>query len=99
MVCDPDWHGTGVINKLIMHFPHNFWTPKLSAFARKCDMFGVCKERAEDRGTNYMFWDFSRCLGKPVLATLFVGNSARKVSEEMKYDLLQGVMSDLRKVS
>jgi len=73
--------GFGLINKVVLCFESQFWEAGL-------DTFGYCMD--EDEGLNgelYMFWNFMKSTGQPVLIALNVGKAAQ-VSEQEPDDVI-----------
>ncbi|KAK9918934.1 hypothetical protein WJX75_008165 [Coccomyxa subellipsoidea] len=60
--------GFGVLNKVVMLFPHAFW--------RKADMFGRIAPSRDRRGEFFLFYSYATISGGAVLAALVAGDAA-----------------------
>ena len=74
--------GFGDLNKVVLEFPEVFWDDSV-------DFFGAAKGLVpEDRGFCFMWWNFHRFAGAPILAALVSGESAHAAEsasdEELK---------------
>ena len=72
----PDWKsavinrlGFGLLNKVVMLFPHVFWDDEK-------DYFGIASDPHGARGEGYLFWNLHRIMGAPVLVSLVAGESS-----------------------
>lgn len=97
----PDWKssaikglGFGLLNKLILEFPHAFWKTK-----NDFDMFGyITPGPSADRGKFYIFWNLERSTGRPILATLCAGEAAYSSEGAAETDLVRDCMTALRAI-
>lgn len=74
--------GFGDLNKVVLEFPEVFWDDSV-------DFFGAAKGLTPaDRGFCFMWWNFHRFAGAPILAALVSGDSAhsaeKRSDEELK---------------
>jgi len=61
-------------------------------------MFGVVREKDEDRGRFYMFWNLQPVMGKPVLVGLLSGDSAYSSEQEPEEDVSKQCVEQLRRI-
>ncbi|EYU33410.1 hypothetical protein ABFS82_13G079500 [Erythranthe guttata] len=62
--------GFGLLNKVAMVFPHNFWGEDL-------DTFGSLRESSQQRGEFFLFYSYHTVSGAPVLVALVAGDAAQ----------------------
>ena len=83
--------GAGNLNKLVLEFASVFWCDE--------DMFGCVRERAEERGRLYMFWNVARVNAAPILVCLLSGDSAHEAERmEDPQPLVEEAMLLLRRL-
>jgi hypothetical protein len=93
----PDWKagavarlGFGDLNKVVLQFPEPFWDDSV-------DFFGAAAGAgAADRGWCFMFWNFHRFAGAPVLAALVSGAAARAAEGMDDSELRDRAVATLR---
>ncbi|KAJ6811718.1 lysine-specific histone demethylase 1-like protein 1-like [Iris pallida] len=85
--------GFGLLNKVAMLFPHDFWGGEI-------DTFGHLTEESSQRGEFFLFYSYSSVSGGPLLVALVAGESAIKFekvspveSAERVLDVLRGIFS------
>ncbi|XP_051152258.1 lysine-specific histone demethylase 1 homolog 2 [Andrographis paniculata] len=62
--------GFGLLNKVAMVFPYNFWGEEL-------DTFGSVRESTHRRGEYFLFYSYHTVSGAPVLIALVAGEAAQ----------------------
>jgi len=68
--------GFGDLNKVVLQFPSVFWDDTVDFFGA---VPGIDAATAANRGWCFMFWNFHRFCGAPVLAALVSGEAALEV--------------------
>lgn len=81
--------GMGGLMKVALEFEYQFW--------RDVDVFGALREREERRGEFYMFWNLTRCIGKPVLMGVVCEPSIRAMESCSDRSVVLGAMKVLRR--
>ncbi|PIN00005.1 Amine oxidase [Handroanthus impetiginosus] len=81
--------GFGLLNKVAMVFPHNFWGEDL-------DTFGSLKEFSHRRGEFFLFYSYHTVSGAPVLVALVAGEAAQLFENTDPTSSVHHVMSILR---
>lgn len=83
--------GFGDLNKVVLQFPSVFWDDSV-------DFFGAVHSEHNDaeRGWNYMFWNFHRFSGVPILAALVAGEAAKAAETLEESELSARAMATLR---
>lgn len=78
----PDWKaavinrlGFGLLNKVVLLFPHVFWDDDK-------DYFGITRDGTSVRGEGYLFWNLHRVMGAPVLVALVAGEASYVTSDD-----------------
>ncbi|KAM7274052.1 hypothetical protein ACFE04_028716 [Oxalis oulophora] len=94
----PEWKdssikrlGFGVLNKLVLEFPHVFWDDSV-------DYFGATAEKPDKRGQCFMFWNVKKTVGAPVLIALLVGKAAIDGANLSSSDHVHHAVTVLRKL-
>eukprot|EP00817_Percolomonadidae_sp_ATCC50343_P007756 CAMPEP_0117420570 /NCGR_PEP_ID=MMETSP0758-20121206/1875_1 /TAXON_ID=63605 /ORGANISM="Percolomonas cosmopolitus, Strain AE-1 (ATCC 50343)" /LENGTH=750 /DNA_ID=CAMNT_0005202253 /DNA_START=675 /DNA_END=2927 /DNA_ORIENTATION=- len=83
--------GFGVLNKVILEFPHVFWSHD--------HYIGIVKNEVyEHRGDAYMFWNMEPATKNPVLVAIISGKSAFRNSQEEVEDRVSMCMDHLRSI-
>ncbi|EIE24819.1 hypothetical protein COCSUDRAFT_36098 [Coccomyxa subellipsoidea C-169] len=80
--------GFGVLNKVVMLFPHAFW--------RKADMFGRIAPSRECRGEFFLFYSYATISGGAVLAALVAGDAAVDFEKTASEESARRVLATLR---
>ncbi|KAK7280713.1 hypothetical protein RJT34_25780 [Clitoria ternatea] len=83
--------GFGVLNKVILEFPHVFWDDAV-------DYFGATAEERSRRGHCFMFWNVKKTVGAPVLIALVVGKAAIDGQSLSSSDHVNHALKVLRKL-
>ncbi|KAG8386277.1 hypothetical protein BUALT_Bualt03G0132300 [Buddleja alternifolia] len=81
--------GFGLLNKVAMVFPHNFWGEDL-------DTFGSLSESSCQRGEFFLFYSYHTVSGAPVLVALVAGEAAQRFENTDPVSSLHHVLSILR---
>lgn len=81
--------GFGVLNKVAMLFPHDFWGGGI-------DTFGHLTEDSNDRGEFFLFYSYSSVSGGPLLIALVAGESAVKFETVSPVEPVKKVLDVLR---
>lgn len=81
--------GFGLLNKVAMVFPHNFWGEDL-------DTFGSLRESSHQRGEFFLFYSYHTVSGAPVLVALVAGEAAQLFENTSPIESLHHVLSILR---
>ncbi|KZV43432.1 lysine-specific histone demethylase 12 [Dorcoceras hygrometricum] len=81
--------GFGLLNKVAMVFPHNFWGEDL-------DTFGSLRESSRQRGEFFLFYSYHTVSGAPVLVALVAGEAAQMFENTSPIESLHHVLSILR---
>ncbi|BDA49228.1 Lysine-specific histone demethylase 1 homolog 1 [Coccomyxa sp. Obi] len=82
--------GFGILNKVVMLFPHAFW--------RKADMFGRIAPTGQRRGEFFLFYSYANLSGGAVLAALVAGEAGvefEKVSPEENTRRVMAVLTSI----
>ena len=82
--------GFGVLNKVAMLFPFDFWGGGI-------DTFGCLTDNEANRGEFFLFYSYSSVSGGPLLVALVAGESAIEF-EKVKTEKVGRVMGVLRKI-
>lgn len=81
--------GYGLLNKVAMLFPHNFWGGEI-------DTFGHLTEDSSMRGEFFLFYSYSSVSGGPLLVALVAGDAAIKFEEMSPVESVNKVLEILR---
>ncbi|CAA0815945.1 Lysine-specific histone demethylase 1 homolog 2 [Striga hermonthica] len=81
--------GFGLLNKVAMVFPHNFWGEDL-------DTFGSLSETSQRRGEFFLFYSYHTVSGAPVLVALVAGEAAQLFENADPTSSVHRVLSILR---
>ncbi|KAK9805594.1 hypothetical protein WJX72_006757 [[Myrmecia] bisecta] len=84
--------GFGSLNKVIMEFPRAFWD-------ESADFFGAALGGGPAaRGLCFMFWNFQRFCGQPILAALVSGAAAEASETSTDQQMQESAMAVLRRL-
>jgi lysine-specific histone demethylase 1 len=83
--------GFGLLNKVVMLFPYDFWDGRI-------DTFGHLTEDSCQRGEFFLFYSYSSVSGGPLLIALVAGESAVKFEEASPMENVEKVLETLRKI-
>ncbi|MQL76661.1 hypothetical protein Taro_009053 [Colocasia esculenta] len=83
--------GFGLLNKVAMLFPRDFWGGGI-------DTFGHLAEDASKRGEFFLFYSYSSVSGGPLLVALVAGESAIRFEKAPPVDPVERVLEILRKM-
>lgn len=81
--------GFGLLNKVAMVFPHNFWGEDL-------DTFGSLNESSHRRGEFFLFYSYHTVSGAAVLVALVAGDAAQLFEDVDPASSVHRVLSILR---
>ncbi|XP_010418282.1 PREDICTED: lysine-specific histone demethylase 1 homolog 1 [Camelina sativa] len=81
--------GYGLLNKVAMLFPHNFWGEEI-------DTFGRLTEDSTTRGEFFLFYSYSSVSGGPLLVALVAGDAAERFETLSPTDSVKRVLQILR---
>lgn len=81
--------GFGLLNKVAMLFPHDFWGGEI-------DTFGHLTEDSSQRGEFFLFYSYSSVSGGPLLVALVAGESAIKFEKSSPVETVERVLDVLR---
>lgn len=81
--------GFGLLNKVAMLFPHDFWGGEI-------DTFGHLTEDSSRRGEFFLFYSYSSVSGGPLLVALVAGESAIKFEKSSPVENVERVLNVLR---
>ncbi|KAM7252961.1 hypothetical protein ACFE04_025579 [Oxalis oulophora] len=81
--------GYGLLNKVAMLFPYNFWGGEI-------DTFGHLTEDASKRGEFFLFYSYSTVSGGPLLVALVAGDAAIKFELMSPVESVKKVLEILR---
>ncbi|XP_077237340.1 lysine-specific histone demethylase 1 homolog 1-like, partial [Tasmannia lanceolata] len=81
--------GFGLLNKVAMLFPHEFWDGGI-------DTFGHLTENTSKRGEFFLFYTYSSLSGGPLLVAMVAGESAIKFETMPPAEAVEGVLEILR---
>lgn len=81
--------GFGLLNKVAMVFPHNFWGDDL-------DTFGCLSGQSHKRGEFFLFYSYDTVSGGSVLIALVAGEAAKEFEHTDPSILLNRVLDVLR---
>ncbi|KAJ8433921.1 hypothetical protein Cgig2_001850 [Carnegiea gigantea] len=81
--------GFGLLNKVAMLFPYNFWGGEI-------DTFGHLSEDPARRGEFFLFYSYSSVSGGPLLVALVAGEAAIEFEKVSPVDSVERVMDILR---
>ncbi|EXB37711.1 Lysine-specific histone demethylase 1-2-like protein [Morus notabilis] len=81
--------GFGLLNKVVMVFPHVFWGEDL-------DTFGCLNEQSHKRGEFFLFYSYHTVSGGPALIALVAGEAAQTFENTDPSILLHRVLGVLR---
>ncbi|WOL19940.1 hypothetical protein Cni_G28742 [Canna indica] len=81
--------GFGLLNKVIMLFPHDFWGGEI-------DTFGHLTEDPRNRGEFFLFYSYSSVSGGPLLVALVAGEAAIKLETTSPMEHVDRVLKVLR---
>ncbi|KAK6003840.1 hypothetical protein QM012_008690 [Aureobasidium pullulans] len=104
----PDWKkgaiermGFGLLNKVVMVFPHAFWDSQYDMFGFLNDAENKDSLNPDDyatrRGRFYMMWNCEKNSGRPVLSALMSGRAAHEVEITDNDTLLEEALEKLRR--
>ncbi|XP_062220338.1 lysine-specific histone demethylase 1 homolog 1-like [Phragmites australis] len=83
--------GFGLLNKVVMLFPYDFWDGRI-------DTFGHLTEDSGQRGEFFLFYSYSSVSGGPLLIALVAGESAVKFEQASPMENVEKVLDTLRKI-
>nr|DAD41099.1 TPA_asm: hypothetical protein HUJ06_015422 [Nelumbo nucifera] len=83
--------GFGLLNKVAMLFPYDFWGGGI-------DTFGHLSEDSSMRGEFFLFYSYSSVAGGPLLIALVAGESAIKFETRSPVDAVGRVMDILKRI-
>ncbi|TVU28580.1 hypothetical protein EJB05_20102, partial [Eragrostis curvula] len=83
--------GYGLLNKVVMLFPYDFWDGKI-------DTFGHLTEESGQRGEFFLFYSYSSVSGGPLLIALVAGESAVKFEKLSPMENVEKVLDTLKKI-
>ncbi|CAH2048078.1 unnamed protein product [Thlaspi arvense] len=81
--------GYGLLNKVAMLFPYNFWGEEI-------DTFGRLTEDSSTRGEFFLFYSYSSVSGGPLLVALVAGDAAERFETLSPTDSVKRVLQILR---
>ncbi|KAF2538345.1 hypothetical protein F2Q68_00019600, partial [Brassica cretica] len=81
--------GYGLLNKVAMLFPYNFWGEEI-------DTFGRLTEVSSTRGEFFLFYSYSSVSGGPLLVALVAGDAAERFETMSPTDSVKRVLQILR---
>ncbi|KAE9448343.1 hypothetical protein C3L33_19756, partial [Rhododendron williamsianum] len=81
--------GFGLLNKVAMLFPHDFWGGEI-------DTFGHLTEDSSMRGEFFLFYSYSSVSGGPLLVALVAGEAAIKFEKMSPVESVDRVLEILR---
>ncbi|KAJ0265752.1 Lysine-specific histone demethylase 1 1 [Hirschfeldia incana] len=81
--------GYGLLNKVAMLFPYNFWGEEI-------DTFGRLTEDSRTRGEFFLFYSYSSVSGGPLLVALVAGEAAERFETMSPTDSVKRVLQILR---
>ncbi|CAH8321605.1 unnamed protein product [Eruca vesicaria subsp. sativa] len=81
--------GYGLLNKVAMLFPYNFWGEEI-------DTFGRLTEDSSTRGEFFLFYSYSSVSGGPLLVALVAGDAAERFETLSPTDSVKRVLEILR---
>jgi len=84
--------GFGLINKVVVLFPTQFWPADDDCFGRIVDT----SESPTRRGTMYIHWNLARCANAPILVSISSGVSAEVQETRTDEDLVEELLDHLR---
>ena len=96
----PEWKhesikrlGFGALNKIVLEFPSVFWDENV-------DFFGAVQSELTEsnRGWCFMFWNFHRFSGSPILAALVSGEAAHAAEKLDEDSLKDRAVNTLRSI-
>lgn len=83
--------GFGLLNKVAMLFPFDFWGGGI-------DTFGHLTEETSNRGEFFLFYSYSSVSGGPLLVALVAGESAIKFEMMSPVETVERVLEILRRI-
>ncbi|KAL5213050.1 hypothetical protein ABZP36_023897 [Zizania latifolia] len=83
--------GFGLLNKVAMLFPYDFWDGRI-------DTFGHLTEESCQRGKFFLFYSYSSVSGGPLLIALVAGESAIEFEKRSPLENVEKVLETLRKI-
>lgn len=83
--------GFGILNKVVMLFPRQFW-PK------DADMFGRVAETTKERGDFFLFYSYADLAGGPILAALVSGEAAVEFEKQSPQAIVDRVLAVLQRI-
>jgi monoamine oxidase len=83
--------GYGLLNKVVMLFPYDFWDGRI-------DTFGHLTEESGQRGEFFLFYSYSSVSGGPLLIALVAGESAVRFEKMSPMENVEKVLDTLRKI-
>lgn len=81
--------GFGLLNKVAMLFPYDFWGGEI-------DTFGHLTEETDKRGEFFLFYSYSSVSGGPLLVALVAGESAIKFETVPPMEAIERVLEILK---
>ncbi|XP_050233963.1 lysine-specific histone demethylase 1 homolog 1 [Mercurialis annua] len=81
--------GYGLLNKVVLLFPYNFWGGEI-------DTFGHLTEDSSMRGEFFLFYSYSSVSGGPLLIALVAGEAAVKFETKSPVESVKRVLQILR---
>lgn len=83
--------GFGLLNKVVLLFPYDFWDGRI-------DTFGHLTEDSGQRGEFFLFYSYSSVSGGPLLIALVAGESAIEFEKTSPAENVEKVLETLRKI-
>ncbi|KAF7085989.1 hypothetical protein CFC21_089349 [Triticum aestivum] len=83
--------GFGLLNKVVMLFPFDFWDGRI-------DTFGHLTEDSSQRGEFFLFYSYSSVSGGPLLVALVAGESAISFEKKSPMENVERVLDTLKKI-
>ncbi|KAG1366529.1 Lysine-specific histone demethylase 1 [Cocos nucifera] len=83
--------GFGLLNKVAMLFPYDFWNGEI-------DTFGHLTEDSRERGEFFLFYSYSSVSGGPLLVALVAGESAIKFETTSPVVHVERVLEVLKRI-
>ena len=82
-----------MLNKVVLEFDRPFWEGTVDA-----DFFGVVQPDPSNRGFLFMWWNFFRVIGKPILTALVAGPPAYRVEAQDPREVVREAVDTLQRV-
>uniref|UniRef100_A0A0E0CRP4 SWIRM domain-containing protein n=1 Tax=Oryza meridionalis TaxID=40149 RepID=A0A0E0CRP4_9ORYZ len=83
--------GFGLLNKVVLLFPYDFWDGRI-------DTFGHLTDDSGQRGEFFLFYSYSSVSGGPLLIALVAGESAIEFEKTSPAENVEKVLETLRKI-